>query len=260
MVCICSLLLPCPDLTLTDFRAILAKAYSVLRGSREKQDAPLDEFFQLCAPRIGIIPPDQYQQLMGWQIIWPNDGDQYKMPQVIRLFAPNLDKFPEEFTTTNLSVDNLVDYCIRAGCVKKGNNGTPRSDAQGALTMAVQPAAAVTTLVSALPATQGMVSSPPSPFMTLSQNLPVAIGEPMTEPAGQSILNEPTITIANASAYPHCRRFDPTGEFNLSFNAVEETNFEESRKWDAYNPSANASFDEMLNVDWNHFVNDDGFT
>jgi len=260
MVCICSLLLPNPDLTLTNFRAILAKAYSVLRGSREKEDAPLDKFLQFCAPRIGIIPPDQYQQLMSWQIIWPKDCDQYKMPQVIRLFAPNLDKFPEKFTTTNLSVDNLVEYCIQAGCVKKGNDGTRHSGAQGALTMAVQPAVAVTTLVSALPATQGTVSSPPGPFMTLSQSPPVAIGETITEPAGRSILNEPTITMANGSAYPHCWRFDPTGEFDFSFNAVKENNFEESRKWDAYDPAVNASFDEMLNVDWNQFVNDDGFT
>ncbi|KXL47440.1 hypothetical protein M433DRAFT_51314, partial [Acidomyces richmondensis BFW] len=118
---------------------ILAKAYSILRGSRKKEDVPLDEFFHLCAPRIGIIPPDQYQQLMGWQISPPDDADQTKTLQVVRLFTPDLDALPNKFTTTNLSADDLVEYCVQAGCINIGNNDTPRSDAQDSLTMAVQP-------------------------------------------------------------------------------------------------------------------------
>ncbi|KAF2770725.1 hypothetical protein EJ03DRAFT_335431 [Teratosphaeria nubilosa] len=54
-------------------KAVHAKAYSLLRGSREKEDAPLDEFFRFCAPHIGIIPPEQYQEL-GWQIIPSTSG------------------------------------------------------------------------------------------------------------------------------------------------------------------------------------------
>lgn len=95
-------------------RTILAKAYSILRGSRKKEDVPLDEFFHLCAPRIGIIPPDQYQQLMGWQISPPDDADQTKTLQVVRLFTPDLDALPNKFTTTNLSADDLVEYCVQA--------------------------------------------------------------------------------------------------------------------------------------------------
>lgn len=53
---------------------MLAKAYSVVRGSREKEDAPLDQFLGLCGPFIGVIPPDQYQQVMGWQLT-PADKD-----------------------------------------------------------------------------------------------------------------------------------------------------------------------------------------
>ena len=48
---------------------MLAKAYSILRGSREKEDVPLDGFFKICAPLIGVIPPEEYQQKMGWQLI-----------------------------------------------------------------------------------------------------------------------------------------------------------------------------------------------
>ena len=50
-------------------RAMLAKAYSIVRGSREKEDVPLDEFFKICAPLIGVIPPEEYQQMMGWQLV-----------------------------------------------------------------------------------------------------------------------------------------------------------------------------------------------
>lgn len=47
---------------------MLAKAYSILRGSREKEEVPLDTFFALCAPIIGVVSPEQYQQVMGWQL------------------------------------------------------------------------------------------------------------------------------------------------------------------------------------------------
>lgn len=54
---------------------MLAKAYSVLRGSREKEEVPLDDFFLICAPLIGVIPPNQYQQLMGWTMSPPSNDD-----------------------------------------------------------------------------------------------------------------------------------------------------------------------------------------
>ena len=42
--------------------AMFAKAYSILRGNREKEVCvPLDGFFEICAPLIGVIPPDEYQ-------------------------------------------------------------------------------------------------------------------------------------------------------------------------------------------------------
>ena len=47
---------------------MLAKAYSIVRGSREKEDVPLDGYFEICAPLIGVIPPNEYQQKMGWQL------------------------------------------------------------------------------------------------------------------------------------------------------------------------------------------------
>nr|QIA97802.1 putative MAT1-1-1 protein [Teratosphaeria destructans] len=238
--------------------AILAKAYSILRGSREKEDAPLDEFFRLCAPHIGVIPPEQYQEMMGWQISPPMDGDQDKVPQVIRIFTPNFDNFPEKFTTTNLSADNLVEYCMQAGYVRTGDNSTPHSGAQGSLTMAVQPTATVATLVTTPPATTGTVAMPMSPFsFGVFQNLQDATNEQTTEPAGQRALTEATAAVTNAGAYPYNNLFDPTSEFDISFDPAEETNLEDGGRWDAYDPAASMSVDEMLNIDWTQFVNDD---
>jgi hypothetical protein len=206
----------------------------VLRGSREKEDAPLDEFIRLCAPRIGVIPPDQYQQMMGWQIGPPKNGDQDKLPQVIRLFAPDFDSFPEKFTTTNLSADNLVEYCIQAGYVKTGDNSTPHSGAQGALTMAVQPTALVTTLVTAPPAIDGTVAiqDPHGPDTLLAPYGPMH--EPMAVPAGQRSLTEATTAVTNDGVYPFNTYFDPNAEFDFSFNPTAETNLEDGGRWDAY--------------------------
>ena len=55
---------------------MLAKAYSIVRGSREKEDVPLDGFFEICAPLIGIIPPDEYPLRMGWHVGPANADDE----------------------------------------------------------------------------------------------------------------------------------------------------------------------------------------
>ncbi|EME78291.1 uncharacterized protein MYCFIDRAFT_80719 [Pseudocercospora fijiensis CIRAD86] len=72
------------------------------------------QFFALCAPLIGVIPPEEYLQRMGWQLSPPQDGDQDKMPQISRLFTPSLDTFPEKFTTTTLSADGNVNALSRS--------------------------------------------------------------------------------------------------------------------------------------------------
>jgi hypothetical protein len=54
---------------------ILAKAYSIVRGSRENEDVPLDGFFEVCAPLIGIIPPSEYQlDIVCARKPWESEG------------------------------------------------------------------------------------------------------------------------------------------------------------------------------------------
>lgn len=52
----------------TTRRTILAKAYSIVRGDREKEEAPLDDFLALCTPLMGMITPDEYEEKMGWSL------------------------------------------------------------------------------------------------------------------------------------------------------------------------------------------------
>lgn len=241
-------------------RTILAKAYSILRGSRKKEDVPLDEFFHLCAPRIGIIPPDQYQQLMGWQISPPDDADQTKTLQVVRLFTPDLDALPNKFTTTNLSADDLVEYCVQAGCINIGNNDTPRSDAQDSLTMAVQPATANTMFATALFANDGRTASPSTPLTSICQKLCVVVSEPTTETSDHSTLNGASMAFTNAKPNQQDSFFNPVEEFDPSFNSAEEKNVEGSKKWNSCYPVSTTCVNEMLNIDWGQFVNDDGLS
>ncbi|OBW63794.1 MAG: Periodic tryptophan protein-like protein 2 [Aureobasidium pullulans] len=48
--------------------SILAKAYSIIRETNSKSDAPLDKFLAVTCPLIGVIPRDDYLRAMGWSI------------------------------------------------------------------------------------------------------------------------------------------------------------------------------------------------
>ena len=60
--------------------------------------------------------PDEHQQKMCWQLNLARADDEEKMPQLHRIFTPNLSKFPEKFITTSLSVDDLVKHIASTGC------------------------------------------------------------------------------------------------------------------------------------------------
>ena len=95
----------------------------MVHGSREKEEAPLDDFFVLCAPRIGVIPPERYQEMMGWQLGRPIGDDDIELT---RVFTLNLDNFPDYFTSTTLSVQDLVSHCISMGYVNPERSGRGR--------------------------------------------------------------------------------------------------------------------------------------
>ncbi len=57
--------------------AIIAKAYSVLRDSLGKENAPLDKFLAISGELMSIIEPTQYFVTMGWEIIIAEDGEPF---------------------------------------------------------------------------------------------------------------------------------------------------------------------------------------
>ena len=57
--------------------AIIAKAYSVLRDSLGKENAPLDKFFEISCELMSIIKPAQYFDTMGWEITIAEDGEPF---------------------------------------------------------------------------------------------------------------------------------------------------------------------------------------
>jgi len=206
--------------------------------------------------------------MMGWQLIAAQEGEQDKMPQIIRVFVPNLDGFDVKYTTTNLSADDVVTYCTNTGYVQPLANSAQQTTVQGALTMAVQPSTAPALTVNttqALATTTeyvddaGISLSPWS--FNLASGLQAAVAEPVAEPAGQKALRDATTTITAAGSYPYNNLFDPTSEFDMTFDPNEEVaGLADGGMYDAFDPSANTTVDEMLNIDWNQFVNEDGLT
>ncbi|KAF2146221.1 uncharacterized protein K452DRAFT_194139, partial [Aplosporella prunicola CBS 121167] len=82
--------------------AITAKAYSKLRDAFGKDHAPLDRYFKIACPEIGIISPGQYMEMLGWEVSL-SDGER----KISRRFTPDISSFPEELRTTSLSADEL---------------------------------------------------------------------------------------------------------------------------------------------------------
>nr|POE90021.1 mating-type protein mat-1 [Quercus suber] len=244
-------------------------AYSVLRGSLEKDEAPLDEFFTLTAPLIGVVPPEQYQGLMGWVLVSP--GAEADIPQVQRAFVPSFDSIAEQYTTSNISVNDLVEHCIAAGYPKVSNFQLPRTDTMDALTMAVQPVP-VQSFATLAPSVsvnttvdQDMVVSNDistgnllSPFsQQIETYLAEAVAEGLIEPAGQATLNNAALIISNADSYPYNIMFDPAGQFDISYDpSACNAALQDDGAWDAYNLASNMAIADNLTVDWTGFVQD----
>nr|AZB52181.1 MAT1-1-1 [Aspergillus heterothallicus] len=114
--------------------AILAKAYSIIRDKHD-DEVSLESFLTLNAPLIGILDPDRYLNVIGWQLA-PDDQQQYTMARV---------KTPaslEAESSTNYSVDDLVKHCYATGYVTIGKGKSKAIKHHNAPTMAfaVQPA------------------------------------------------------------------------------------------------------------------------
>lgn len=92
---------------------ILAKAYSNIRDTKGKDTAPLDMFLTLSAPHIGIVPPLEYLNILGWRFSRDEDGQM----TLVHDGDSKAAAFSQNLTTTNLSVEDIIQHCCNSGYI-----------------------------------------------------------------------------------------------------------------------------------------------
>ena len=91
---------------------ILAKAYSELREKVGKMRAPLPAFLAINAPFVGLIHPDDYLRIHGWDLIY-RDGQ-----TILRRAArPDGGAYEISMLMTNASVEDVIRNSCSQGSV-----------------------------------------------------------------------------------------------------------------------------------------------
>ncbi|THZ67041.1 hypothetical protein D6C88_08194 [Aureobasidium pullulans] len=101
------------------FRTFLLRAYSNIRESNSKSDAPLDMFLAVTCPLIGDVPRNEYLRAMGRTIAELDDGHSYDQH----------------------AFGDIVAHYLRVSYVRQNDTDIARNDqgSTAALTMAAQP-------------------------------------------------------------------------------------------------------------------------
>ena len=92
---------------------VLAKAYSVIRDVRGKKSAPLDLFLALNAPFLGIIPPSEYFQLLGWEMSVSVTGER----TLCRIFTPDLSGYDSDLVASENTVHDVIQHSYVEGYI-----------------------------------------------------------------------------------------------------------------------------------------------
>ncbi|PYH80788.1 hypothetical protein BO82DRAFT_312417 [Aspergillus uvarum CBS 121591] len=114
---------------------IIAKAYSIIRDTHENENSvSLETFLNLNSGMIGIVQPDRYLDVMGWQLA-VDEQQQYTMTKV------KLSTTTEDQLSTNYSVDDIIKHCYDTGYVTGGNrnNGADHGRNPAVMAFAAQP-------------------------------------------------------------------------------------------------------------------------
>ncbi|KAI9873489.1 MAG: hypothetical protein M1830_000346 [Pleopsidium flavum] len=93
--------------------SILAKAYSIIRDTKGKDSAPLDSFLTINAPYIGIVPPAEYLDMLGWKFF--TDGN--NQTTLTRNAQADTTTFDQDLLTTNLSVNDIIQHSYDSGYI-----------------------------------------------------------------------------------------------------------------------------------------------
>ncbi|KAI4272376.1 MAG: hypothetical protein L6R35_006484 [Caloplaca aegaea] len=90
--------------------ALAAKAYSIIRDQVGKQQAPLDVFLMLVANFLGIVEPQQYLAVMGWEISVDGIG-------TISLVKNDAMVIDSNILSTNVSVEDIIAFASQHGFI-----------------------------------------------------------------------------------------------------------------------------------------------
>ena len=112
--------------------SILAKAYSLIRDSIGKEKAPLDSYLAINGPFIGIVPPEQYLEMLGWKIVAGEDGGKL----LRRDFDVDFDSLNQDLLTSNVSVNDIIEYTYATGYIAADEGNLIVPDNEPAMTMA----------------------------------------------------------------------------------------------------------------------------
>jgi len=105
--------------------SLLAKAWSMIRDQLTKKKAPLDEFFGVMCPWLGLPSPDSYLETYGWTLSIDQDGN----PTLSREAGFESAFAIAEAADMALSVEDIIDQAQMFGFATgyKHNAGTASS-------------------------------------------------------------------------------------------------------------------------------------
>lgn len=110
---------------------ILAKAYSEIRDKMGKKRAPLPRFLAINAPFIGVVDPDDYLRIHGWDLI-DRDGQTI----LRRAVRPDGAANGSIMLTTNASVGDVIRNSYYHGYINESDLGSTTLSSGMSLIMA----------------------------------------------------------------------------------------------------------------------------
>jgi hypothetical protein len=91
--------------------SLMAKAWSIIRDQVGKDNAPLDQFFQIVCPFLNIPPPEVYLDYCGWTLGSDKDGN----PAVSKLPSQRPKAPGAGIAPMALSVEDILKCCMYVG-------------------------------------------------------------------------------------------------------------------------------------------------
>lgn len=119
--------------------SVLAKAYSVIRDSIGKDNAPLELFLAINAPTIGMTAPEVYLTIGGFEMSQDENGAS-KLVQVQQAVPKG-----NQMMMPNVSVDDIIVNCVACGYANVDQLNLTMPTNQGTLTMATSASSVTTT-------------------------------------------------------------------------------------------------------------------